>query len=206
MPVADHLRRGAGDDGVGRHVASDHGARGDDRPGPDLDPFHHHRAVSDPDVVADFRVAQRRLVAQRGAGVLEGVAAHPVAGMGVFFLADEAVRADRAETPDGRHQGQVGAAAHIAVGADLQPRRDDAQVAEFDLLLEHQRGALADTGRAAGQLAAAAADPAFPPMILQVTHEYPMTADERPRLPARRPRATPVRRPTGAPWRACSGP
>ena len=110
---ADHLGRHAADDGVGRHVAGDHAAAGDDGAVADRHALEHQGSGADPDVVADGRAreipgeinAPRPLAVPRarsgeqvpvvGGGILsEQRGGHPVRR--VLVEADHRIGSDRA--------------------------------------------------------------------------------------------------------------
>ncbi|KPG97787.1 hypothetical protein AK821_08410 [Pseudomonas sp. RIT-PI-r] len=73
MPILDDFRRSAGNDRVGRHILSDQRAGRDNGAGTNLYTFKDHRAVANPDVVANRDISHYRVERQCRSGVLKGM-------------------------------------------------------------------------------------------------------------------------------------
>ena len=152
--MAQDGRRVAGDDGVGRHVATHHRAGADDRPAADGDAGQDRAVGAEPDLVAEHDVAARDVVVRAGRRArpegrerLERVGGHEVRA--VVAERDGDVRSDRAEAPDMkpcRFRLQHPRVA-VAVRPDRPPPARDAageveggEVVEDRLRLDHAAG------------------------------------------------------------------
>ena len=179
MSVANDFGRESRDDGVRRDVLSNDRAGGDDGAGADSYAFHDHCAMTDPDVVSDLGHVSPGVVGQWRVGVLERMGTHPVTGMGVFFLTDEDVGRDGAETADGRDQREVCAASNVGVRTDFDVTRAQFDVSQFDAVLDDQFAAFAHRLQTTREFGAALFDPAFPVEIFQKLQKFYLVAGRR---------------------------